>query len=232
MSYATLRSLAGIEPWERIVAETDEVYLWRATFLGASIDSIEDMQAIARAIGMHQRLGLDLRGIAVESAGSGNTYTVDAAFTSKQHLIYVPGQATAEDIATRVATELAARFPGLSISDARFEQITDDAPKHPALDFWLYHTVIWDIPAGSVLPTLEVGNPTHAFARFEGLYRGKAEQGATLKKWPKDQPPPPNGNGTNGGADESVVPLVLLAAGAAVAVYLIYQRTSRQGAAT
>lgn len=232
MSYASLRSFGGIEPWSRIAAETDEVYLWRATFLGADIRAIQDVQAIAGAIGKNQGLGLDLRGIAVENAGSGNTYDVDAAFTAKQNLVYLPGTSSASEIATRVATELAARFPGLSVTGARFEQITDDVPKHPALDFWLYHTIIWDIPGGSLLPMLEKGNPTHAFARFEGLYRGKAEQGASLKKWPKDQPiEPPNGNG-NGVADDGTVALVLLAAGAAVAAYLIYQRTSRQGAAT
>jgi hypothetical protein len=227
VSYASLRSFGGIEPWSRIMAETDEVYLWRATFQGADIRSILDMQAIARAIGKHQGLGLDLRGIAAEASGPGNTYDVDAAFTSKTHLIYPPGTSSAEDIAVSVATALAARFPGLAIVNARFEQITDDVPKHPALDFWLYHTIIWDIPGGSLLPIMEEGEPTH-------LYRGKAEQGATLKKWPKEQPPPNggNGNGINGGADDSTVPLVLLGVGAAVAVYLIYQRTSRQGAAT
>jgi hypothetical protein len=231
VSYAALHSFGGIEPWERLMAEADEVYLWRATFQGANIDSIVDMQAIAGAIGRNQRLGLDLRGIAVQAAGSGNTYDVDAAFTAKANTVYTPGMSTAGDIATRVATELADRFPGLTITNARLEQITDDEPKHPALNFWLYHTIIWDIPGGSALPILEEGKPTHAFARFEGLYRGKAEQGASLKKWPMDQPPPNGNGGANGGA-ESIVPLVLLAGGAAVAVYLIFQRTSRQGAAT
>lgn len=229
MSYAGSRPFLGIEPWERVVAETDEVYLWRATLLGADIRGISDVQAIAAAIGRNQGLGLDLRGVAVESTGSGNTYDVDAAFTSKAQMVYVPGQATAEDIAQRVATELEARFAGVAVRGARFEQITDDAPKHPALDFWLYHSIIWDIPSGVLFPTLEKGNPTHAFARFEGLYRGKAEQGASLKKWPEDRPP---GSGANGVNESSVLPFVLLAGSAALVAYLVYQRTDRKGAAT
>jgi hypothetical protein len=227
VTYAALGAYGGIEPWDRSIAETDEVYLWRATFQGADVRGIQDVQAIAAAIGGQQNLGFDLRGIALDISGSGNTYDVDAAFTTKipRVLWQDPTIDTADDIARKVRVALTGRFPTLQVVNARFEQITDDSPKHPALDFWRSVPIIYE--AQFMGPTV----PTQAFARFEGLYRGKAEQGVMLKKWPKQ--PPGNGGSSNGdNGDESVVPLVLLGVGAAAVVYFIYQRTNKQGAAT
>jgi len=232
MSYASLQSFGGIEPWGRYAGETDEVYLWRATFNKANIRSIQDMQAIAEAIGRNQGLGFDLRGIAVDPVDD-EKFTVDGALTTKNPVLITPGSSTPEDIAARVVASLASRFPEMAITNARFEQITDDEPKHPALDFWLYQPIIWDIPSGTVLPpSMETGKPTHAFARFEGLFRGKAEQGSALKKWPKDEPfKPPNGNGKPNGDETNIVAVVLVLAGAAAVGYLIYRETGKQGAA-
>lgn len=227
-------ALGGIEPWRRLLAGTDEVFLWRATFNGANIRTIHEMQDIAGAIGRYQKLGLDLRGIAVEASGSGDTYSVDAAFTAKQTLTYLPGMSNAEDIAERVRAALLRRFPGLQITGAHFEVINDDSPKHPALDFWLSHTVIWDIPGGLV-PFLEDGSPTAAYGRFEGLYRGTADQGISLKSWPKDDPFE-KPNGSNGGdkpplATAKTDSTVLWVAGAAVVAWLIFRKPARKGAA-
>lgn len=230
MSYAGLSSFAGVGPWGRNAAETDEVYLWRAQLLDANVRNIQDVQAIAGAIGGGQNLGLDLRGIALASAGSGNTYNVDAAFTTKVPRIFAgdPTLDTAADIATKVHAALAERFPGLQIADPHFDEINDDSPKHPALDFWRFHPVIYEAQfLGSVVPT-------SAFARFEGLYRGNAEQGASLKKWPKDQPFPKPGNGGNGNGQAGGVSTgeaILWVAGAAAVAWLLFRKPTRKGAA-
>lgn len=221
MSYAGIlryQSLSGIEPWGRSTAETDEVYLWRSRFLGANIRTQADMQAIAAAVGKNPNLGFDLRGIAVESTGPGNEYTVDAAYTTKVPRVFTidPTIDTAEDIARKVQVELTDRFPGIQVSGAHFDEINDDDPKHPALDFWRSQPVLYDAQfLGSIVPT-------DAFARFEGLFQGKAEDGIGLKKWPKEQPGPgpgpgPNGNGSGSGSSAWIWWL----AGTGVAMWLI-----------
>jgi len=211
----------AVEPWDRLAAETDEVYLWRAHFDGITIKSVEDMQAIARAIGRSEGLGLDLRGIAVSTSAGG--YDVDAVMTAKAPLVYPPFVFNdAAAIAAGVKTELASRFGSLVISGAKFDQITDDAPKHPALDFWLSHTVIWDLPTG-LLPAMDKGQPTAAFARFEGLYQGHAEDGINLKPWPKDDP------GMGPPLKMASSTTLLWVAGGAFALFAIYRMN--QGAA-
>lgn len=213
-------SYAGIEPWGRYFAETDEVYLWRTELSGARIRSLEDMQAIAGAVGRYQSLGLDLRGIAVLPLGD-ERYQLDAALTAKQHMSYLPGMATADDIAQKVQVALAGRFPGLFVGSARFEEINDDPPLHHALDFWRYQPVIWDIPGGLVLPFLDEGKPTQAYAEFRGLYRGRAEDGLNLKPWTEPtngQPPvpPPGKSPPSSGGDTTI----LWIAGGLVAIWL------------
>jgi len=185
-------SYAGVESWGRNVAETDEVYIWRVNLSGALVRTLEDMQEIAGAIGRNQRLCLDLRGITVLPVGE-KSYKLDAVFTVKKPRLYNPFVSTAEDIAQRVQTELAGRFPGLWVGGAKFEEINDSAPIHHALDFWRYQPVIWDIPPRMWFPLEEEGKPTHAFAKFEGLFRGRAEDGLNLKPWtePIDKKPPP-----------------------------------------
>lgn len=230
MSYVGV--FGTVESWNRIAAETDEVYLWRARFSGADIRSLEDMQAIAAAIGSNQGLGLDLRGIAVQAAGPGNVYDVDAALTSKTFLLYTPiGFNTAADIAQKVQVALADRFPSLTVGDARFDEINDTDPKHPALDFWLYSPVIWDIPGGAAFPHLEKGVPTHAFERFEGLYRGTALDGANLKKWQQ-----PGSPGSEPGSEQPTSEgdtTLLWVAGGLVALWFLSSRARKTvGAAT
>jgi hypothetical protein len=123
----------------------------------------------------------------------------------------------AEDVARKVRAELLGRFPKLHITDAHFEVINDDDPKHPALDFWRSHPIIYEAQfLGSMVPTA-------AFARYDGLYRGAAEQGLALKKWAIDVPfvePPPVG-----GID--VATALLVVGGVGLAAYLIYQQTKK-----
>lgn len=192
MSYASLGTIA---PWSVYASESDEAYFWRALFTGADIRTLKDMQDVAGAIGKGQNLRLDLRGIAVEPKGSAKTYAVDAAFTTSYPRMYFPDPTfdDARDVAMKVQSALAARYPDLQISGARFEENNDDAPIHPSLDFWRYHPVIMEATFGGPMM------PTAAFARWEGLYRGKASDGENLKKW-KDPAPPNGGNGppTNG----------------------------------
>ena len=217
-----LRGLGGVEPWERTAAETDEVYLWRAKLSGLKIRSIEDMQAIARAVGRGEGLGLDLRGIAVTDNSDGS-YSIDAAMTAKAPLVYAPLVFNdAAQVGQAVKTELTSRFPNLVVSGAHFDQITDAEPRHPALDFWLSHSVLWDLP-WALFPAFEKGQPTGAFARFEGLYQGNAEQGLDLKPWPRTEP---SIGPTLASSSSSTV---LWLAGGAVALYVIYRLSSRQG---
>lgn len=211
MSYAAFGAMG---PWGRNAAETDEVYLWRATFAGVRIRNIQDVQAIAGAIGGSQNLGFDLRGIAIEASGPGDTYSVDAAFTTKLPRVFFadPTMDTADSIARKVHAALAERFPGFEIQGPHFDQLDDDAPKHPALDFWRFHPIIYEAQFfGSVVPTA-------AFARFEGLYRGNAEQGLSLKTWPKDKP---FENGDGDTADTNTT--IFWVAGAAAVAYLVYR---------
>ncbi len=187
MSYAAAAGqFAGIEPWGRHAAETDEVYLWRATIFGAEPRGLSDVQAIARAVGTGQNLGFDLRGIAYERSGPGTQHALDAAFTTKLPRVFAfdPTFDTVSGIAANVRKALVERFPTIEIHDARFEEINDTEPKHPALDFWRFHPVIYEAQF------LDRMVPTDAFARFEGLYRGRAEEGHSIKPWPKDEPGP------------------------------------------
>lgn len=228
MSYAGFGALSGVGPWKRAIAETDEVYLWRATFTGAEPRNIQDVQAIAGAIGAGQNLGLDLRGIAMQQAGPSDQYEVDAAFTTKlpRVLWLDPTFDTASDIAAKVRAALAGRFPDLQIVGERFEEINDDAPKHPALDFWRFHPIIYEAQfLGSTVPT-------QAYADFQGLYRGRAEDGLSLKRWPKDEPfePKPE-NGQVPQSEGIGTGAILLLAGSAALGWLVYRQLKQQGAA-
>jgi hypothetical protein len=131
----------------------------------------------------------------------------------------------AADIAKSVQTALSQRFPGFRISGARLEQINADSPKHHALDFWLAHSTIWDIPF-TAFPFLEEGKPTAAFGRFEGLYRGTIDQGISLKPWPKDDPGKLEPKG-NGDGDDTI----LWVAGGAIVFWLVYRAQEEKGAA-
>lgn len=225
MSYASVGQLSGIEPWSRGVAETDEVYLWRGQLLGAEPRGLSDVQAIARAIGTSQNLGLDLRGIAYAASGPGTEHQLDAAFTSKlPRIMWLdPTFDTAEDIAKKLRNALVERFPTIEIRRPRFEEINDASPKHPALDFWRFHPVIYEAQF------LDKMVPTDAFARFEGLYKGRAEDGRSLKPWPKDDPggglePPPSQP-----SDKDST--LLWVAGGVVALWLASRALKQAGAA-
>lgn len=229
MSYAPVRSenvwrpLSGFGPWERNAAETDEVYVWRGIFSGADIRTIEDLQDIARVIGSQQDWGLDLRGVAVKDLGDGR-FQVDAAFTSKTPRVYAPsmGFDDAGEIAMKLRTGLASRFGIFNIEAAQLLQFDDEQPIHPAFDFWRFQVpVIYETPfQGKPVPT-------GAFARFEGLYQGTAEDGINLKPWPRDdKPEPPSPKVEEPEQDND---LVWLAAGA-LALFAAY-RFSKKGTA-
>ena len=226
MSYAALgQQLSGIEPWGRNAAETDEVYLWRAQLLGAEPRSLSDVQAIARAIGAGQNLGFDLRGIAYASSGPGGEHQLDAAFTTKIPRLFLsdPTIDTADDIAVKVRAALVERFPTIEIRRPRFEEINDTDPKSPALDFWRFHPVIYEAQFFDKMV------PTDAFARFEGLYKGRAEEGHSLKPWPKDDP---GGGVQPPGQPGDTDPTMLWIAGGIAVLWLASRAMKQAGAAS
>lgn len=226
MSYV---GVGAVEPWGRNAAEQDEVYLWRATLTGANIRTQVDVKALADSGAKAATgLGLDLRGVTVSKRDDAHA-DVDLVFTSKETLIYPPGTTpSAADVGTRMKAALSAQFPRLTISNARWEQITDAAPKHAALDFWLSHYILWDTPAGSI-PMLAESKPTHASALFKGLYQGRAEDGIKLKKWPKDEPFTPGGGGSGSGLNKDDTIWWVLGFGALA--WIAYHQSQKPGAA-
>lgn len=216
MSYA---ALSGTGPWDRNTAETDEVYVWRARFNGAPIRSIEDVQAIARAVGSTHNLGFDLRGVTI--APQNGDYQVDAVYTSKwpRFFAFDPTIDDAGSIGNKVRAALLGRYPNLVVSGPGFFQIDDSTPKHPALDFWRAHPVLWE------MPFFGAGFPTDAFARFEGLYRGTYDQGIQLQPWPREEPGlKPNGTAKAALGDTTILWLV----GGAAAAWLVYSTMKEQ----
>lgn len=225
MSYV---GVGAVESWGRNAAEQDEVYLWRATFTGANIRTQVDVKSIADSGAKAATgLGLDLRGVTVAKHDDSHS-DIDLVFTSKETLIYPPGATpSATDVGERLKSALAAQFPRLTISNARWEQITDDVPKHPALDFWLSHYVLWDTPAGSA-PMFSESKPTQASALFKGLYQGRAEDGIQLKEWPKDEPFKPGGGAPGLSGSDNTIWWVL---GFGALAWIAYHQSKKPGAA-
>lgn len=183
------RGFHGFEPWERRAVEVDEVYIWRAIFQHAPIHSRQDLQDIVRAVAQNQDWDLNyIKGIAVQPLNTaGDGWQVDVVFAAKNpDLCSMPTciriGSEAQELGDKVEAALRERFPNLSIVAATY-QITDAEPKHPALDFWLAHSTIWDKNLG----------PMDAFGRFEGLYRGSAEDGRMLQPYQEPAPGLPGG---------------------------------------
>ena len=127
-----------------------------------------------------------------------------------------------------LAKELRQRWPEVSVSGAKYMVIDDATPKHPALDFWISHPVIWDPALGGGIVVTE-GGPTAAWSLFQGLYQGTVEQGRQLKKWPRKSLPPLDKK-KNGLAEPGVswLPALLVVGGIGYVGYSIYAR--QQGA--
>lgn len=223
MSYASVApSFAGYGPWRAIQVETDEAYVWRGMVSGIEILSISDVQAIALAAGKSSRsLGLALgkglfaiRGVAIEPLGG--RYRVEVVLTAWRPEIIPPFWETAEEYGQILAKELRVRWPNIQISDTEYLVIDDDKPKHPALDFWLAHPVLWDPKLAS-----GEGGPTTAWARFEGLYKGSADQGVQLRRspWPRKSGPI---------FEESKIPPAVVAGIIGVIAYGAYSATKKK----
>lgn len=218
MSYAPVYAFSGFGPWGRNIVETDEAYIWRGRSKGAAIRTLEDMQVVAKSAALSQNWGFELKGVAVRPVGE-EQYQIDAVYTSKVPNIWGPIDQNitfddAKDVAGKMEDNLSSRFGSVKVVDPELLQIDDNDPQHPALDFWISHSTIYEHPL--------VGGafPTKAFDRFEGLYRGSADEGITLKKWtnPTGQPPGPGGGG-NGEEDSTLMWVAL----GGLALYLAYQ---------
>lgn len=184
--YTTVGSLSGYGPWRRNTAETDEVYVWRGLFDGAHIKTQQDLQAIVASVGKNQSLNFDIRGVTVKPLGD-RSNKVEVAFTTKIPRVYAldPGFVTdnAQSIAEKLEADLASRFGPFRVEDVKFLQIDDDEPKHPALDFWTSHPILWD------QPIFGTAKPTQAWENFEGMYQGSVDQGLSLKRWQNPSSP-------------------------------------------
>lgn len=222
--YTSIASLSGYGPWGRNFAETDEVYVWRGVFDGAKIRTQEDLQAIVASVGKNQSLNFDIRGVTVKPLAN-TSNKVEVAFTTKVPRIYAldPGFVTdnARSIARKMEADLASRFGPFKVEDPKFLQIDDSEPKHPALDFWMSHVVLWD------QPLIGPAKPTQAWEKFEGMYKGSVDEGLSLKRWQNPTGPVDPGNGdTPQKTDQTIMWAV---AGAAVLVGGFY--LMRKGAA-
>ena len=228
--------VGGFEPWRQVGVETDEVYVWRGRVSGIQISSIGDVKAIAVAFGKASK-GMNLniplfpvlfsvKGIALTPITE-SMFTLDAALTANAAEVMDAGLITddAEEIGQSLASGLQSIWPGASVSEAGFHVINDNEPKHPALDFWLSHPTIWDPGLGNG------GASTAALDRFEGLYRGRAEQGLNLKPWPRKGVPELNGGSKPVASEFPVVPALILGA-IGLWFFAGRNRGARKGAAT
>lgn len=219
--YTSVGQLSGYGPWGRNLAETDEVYVWRGMFDGAKILTQQDLQAIVASVGKNQSLDFDIRGVTVKPLGDRNN-KVEVAFTTKIPRVYAldPDFITdsASSIARKLEADLASRFGPFRVEDPKFLAIDDDEPKHPALDFWLSHAILWDQPLiGDAIPT-------QAWEKFQGMYKGSVDQGLSLKKWQNPSDP-----GSGNGDTEKDHTILWAVGGAAVLLGGLY--LMRKGAA-
>jgi hypothetical protein len=235
MSYT---SLGEFTEWATVIVETDEVYVWRGTLVGVELLSISDVQAVALAMGKASMLMTSptptgvkfyMMGITLLQLAPGS-YKLDAAFKASKADLLMPYTVPAASVGAKLASLLQQTWPKASVADGQYMVINDNEPKHPALDFWLSHPVIWDPTLGG--GAVAEGGPTQAWSEFKGLWRGTADQGGVgggnLKPWPRDGTLPKGKNGKTPKSEASWLPAALLLAGIG---YIVYARRkdSRKG---
>lgn len=223
------KALGGFGPWRQLQVEDDEVYLWRGKVTGVPLTSRADLKTVAIALakairgmgffdptGVVESLLFTLRGITVKEEDGG--FWLDGAMTSNVDQLLGGGGlvfSDAEDVGADLAKNLQATWHAARVSSPSLLVIDDDAPKHPALDFWRSHAPIWDPTLGGGL--IPKGGPTQSLDRFEGLYRGTADQGINLKPWaPPGSGPPgakPQTTGTGGSPLPGVIAVVAVVGG-------------------
>lgn len=176
MSYTlAYQSFGDTTAWHGAVANTDEVYVWRAGLSGADITSADDLAAIVRAaglakgsletLGVSPNFGLDLRG-AVVADGSGH---IDIVGTSPSWKLFV-GSPNASRLGDAILADpsVRQRYPSLAFSDPQWLQLTGPPG---AVDFWRSRSVLWDH---------NLSGPTAAFTARQNLFVGTADDGTGL----------------------------------------------------
>ena len=248
------KGLGAFVPWRQVQVETDEAYVWRGFVTGVKIapppDGISDVKLIALALGaastgmgIRDPTGLTgpgllftMRGVTIKPI-SEDSFMLDGVFTSSQSDLLFGGTVVSDagDVGDDLQAKLQSTWPSAHVSGEEFWVINDETPLHPALDFWRSRPAIWDpqLGQGKAPFFLRPGGPTAALDRFEGLYRGTAEQGIALKPWPRTgaakngkKNGKKNGNGKSPPEGAASVLLPLLVIGGVAVAYILVDRTA------
>ena len=213
-------ALGETSSWWQLSAGSEEIFVWRCQFSGASIATADDALAIVHGAAQAKHNQLDIRGITVAPSGSG--LSVDIIFNTKQWLANpqaIYAWPSAKEVAAAIAADpgVIARFPQFTMNGFAWLQLTGPAS---AIDFWRAQAIIWDRQLGDQ----SIGGPTQAFADRVGAYIGKADDGSSLQPLPGSGKVP-IGPQPNGKSSTTTALWVLGGLGAIAAVWYFSSRS-------